>query len=70
VPETSHFVVVHHSDRLHEGVGNRWPDESKAVTLALFGQYLRFQGFREHVVMVCQSMIQWFAIHDLPQEGI
>src|SRR5260370_38674733 len=45
VPEAVDAVVVHHADRLHEGVADGGADELEAALGEVFAQSVRFHGF-------------------------
>ena len=58
MPEAGYFVVIDHSDGLHERVGNCRTDELKTVFFAFFGQRFRFQGFGGDLVVVGPTINQ------------
>jgi hypothetical protein len=36
ISKATHQVIIHHADRLHEGVTDRWPDEVKSALEQVF----------------------------------
>src|SRR5580693_6948946 len=70
MPKAGHFVVVYHSDGLHESVRNGRPDKFKTFFLTFCGQSLRYRGFCRSFAVITPAVNDRFSLHDSPQKRI
>src|SRR5579875_2721079 len=63
-------VIVHHPDRLHEGVADRRADEPAPVSLQIGAQSMRFRRGSRYVGERAPGVYPGPAIYIAPEEGI
>ena len=65
--ETIHRMVVHHPNRLHEGIANRGANKSKALCFQSFAHCLGFRGLGGVICQGLEVMNDWDSTYKGPE---
>src|SRR5882762_2524519 len=67
---TRHLMVVHHSDRLHEGVHDRGADKTEAPLSEIGAESVRFRGARGDFMQARSAVLDRLPMYESPDVAV
>src|SRR5215469_309337 len=69
MPETSHQMIVYHSDGLHKGVASCRAKKVEAMCFQTLGEFLRLFGLSRNIAACFPSVLHRLAANCFPKKS-